>query len=200
MGNNLVDKNKIKVVALDFDGVITKLNIDWNSAIRLASQIAGYDIISLLTFYETSQGTPIFHLISKEMEKLELQALKNAKPMPFLNEFLEKISKADVEIFLVSMQSASVVEEFLNEHNLAHYFRGVFTREMFPSKKAEVSHILDCLGVKPEEVLLVDDSRTNITQCKELGVKCFRFEARQNSDAVRKMWLAINETVQEKNT
>lgn len=200
MENSLVDKDKIRVVALDFDGVITKLNIDWNSAIRQASQIAGYDIKSLLTFYETSQGTPIFHLISREMEKLELEALKNAKPTPFLDEFLEKTSQAHVETYLVSMQSASVVQKFLKEHNLEHYFKGIFTRETFPSKKAEVNHILDCLGLKPKEVLLVDDSRTNVTQCKELGVKCFCFKTSQDADAVRKMWHAINEMVQENNT
>jgi HAD superfamily hydrolase (TIGR01509 family) len=196
MGNGLENKNKIRVVALDFDGVVTKLNIDWNSAIRMASQMVGRDIKSLLTFYETCQGTPIFHLVSKEMEKLELEALKTAEPTPFLDEFLEKISKAHVETYLVSMQSASVVEKFLKEHDLARYFKGVFTRETFPSKKAEVNHIVNLLGVKPEEVLLVDDSRANVKQCEELGVKCFRFKAQQNSDAVRKMWHAINETVQ----
>jgi hypothetical protein len=66
MDNSLNLKNKVKVIALNFDGVITNLNVDWNSAIRSASTIAGYNIKSLLTFYESSQGTPIFQKVSGE--------------------------------------------------------------------------------------------------------------------------------------
>jgi HAD superfamily hydrolase (TIGR01509 family) len=197
MESNLGDKSKIKVVALDFDGVMTNLNVDWNYAIRLASQIVGYDIRSLLTFYETSHATPIFHLISREIEKLELEALRNAKPTPFLDEFLDKILKANAEICLVSMQSACVVEKFLKRHNLVHYFKEILTREKFPSKKAQVDYIVNCLGMKPEEVLLVDDSERNIAQCRELGIRCFHFKRRQDLDVIKIMWHRIHEIVQD---
>lgn len=196
MENNLGNKGKIKVVALDFDGVITNLNVDWNYAIRLASQIVGYNIKSLLTFYETSHATPIFYSISKEIEKLEMEALKNAKPIPFLEEFLDKILETNAEIYLVSMQTACVVENFLKQHNIAHCFKETLTREKFPSKKAQLKYILDCLGVKPEEVLLVDDLKRNIAQCKELGIECFYFKKSQDLDTARKMWHRIQEIVQ----
>jgi FMN phosphatase YigB (HAD superfamily) len=198
MENNLGYKGKIKIVALDFDGVITNLDVDWNHAIRLASQIAGYDVKSLLTFYETSHATPIFYLVSREIEKLELEALKNAKPTPFLEEFLDKILKANAEIYLVSMQTADAVENFLKQYNIAHCFRETLTREKFPSKKAQLEYILNCLGVKPEEVLLVDDLKRNIVQCKELGIECFYFKKSQDLDTVRKMWHGIQEIVQGK--
>ena len=195
MENNLGEKSKIKVVALDFDGVITNLNVDWNYAIQRASQIVGYDIRSLLTFYETSHTTPTFHLISREVEKLELEAMKNAKPTPFLDEFLDEILKANAEIFLVSMQTACAVENFLKRHNVAHYFKEILTREKFPSKKAQVEYILNWSGVKPEEVLLVDDLKRNIEQCKELGIKCFHFKKGQDLDTIKKTWHKIHEIV-----
>ena len=77
MANNIEKPAKIKVVALDFDGVMANLDLDWKAAIRQASAIAGYDIKSLILFYEQQFGTPLFEKISGEMEKLELQALKN---------------------------------------------------------------------------------------------------------------------------
>jgi beta-phosphoglucomutase-like phosphatase (HAD superfamily) len=186
---------KIKIVALDFDGVITNLNVDWNYAIRLASQIAGYDIKSLLTFYETSHDTPIFYLVSREIEKIEREALKSAEPTPFLNEFLDKILKANVEVCLVSMQSDIVIKTFLRRHNLTHYFKEILTRERFSSKKTQVEYILNCLGVKPEEVLLVDDLKRSIEQCKKLGIRCFHFKSHQDLSIIRKMWHRIYEIV-----
>jgi beta-phosphoglucomutase-like phosphatase (HAD superfamily) len=195
MENNLRNKNKIKIVALDFDGVITNLKVDWNYAIRLASQITGYDIRSLLTFYETSHDTPTFYLVSREIEKIELEAMKSAEPTPFLDEFLDKIVKANAEICLVSMQSALVIEMFLMRHNLAHYFKEILTRERFSSKKTQVRYILSCSGVKPEEVILVDDSKRSIEQCKELGIRCFLFKSHEDLPTIRKMWLRIYEII-----
>ena len=195
MESDLRDKNKIKIVALDFDGVITNLKVDWNYAIRLASQIIGYDITSLLTFYETSHDTPIFYLVSKEIEKIELEALKSAEPTPFLVEFLDEIVKANAEICLVSMQSALVIKTFLTRHDLVQYFKEILTREKFSSKKTQVECILNCSGVKPEEVLLVDDLKRSIEQCKELGTRCFHFKTNQDLPTIRKMWHRIYEIV-----
>jgi len=196
MENNLAQKDKIKVIALDFDGVITNLSVDWNSAIRLASAIIGYDVKSLLTFYESSHGTPSFQIVSDEMEKLELEALKHAQPTPFFRAFLQEISKACSETYVVSMQSALVVEKFLREHDLACYFTEILTRERLSSRKAQISHILNKSSVNPREVLLVDDSKRNITTCKELGVTCFYFARCQNPRRAKETWNLILSLVQ----
>jgi FMN phosphatase YigB (HAD superfamily) len=191
MENSLNLKNKIRVVALDFDGVITNLNVDWNFAIRLASAISGCNIRSLLTFYEFSHGTASFQKVSSEMEKLELEALKRAEPTPFFREFLQEISATCSEMYVVSMQSAVVVEKFLREHDLRCLFREILTRERLPSKKAQIAYILDKSRVGPNEVLLVDDSKRNIAKCKELGVTCFHFDRCQNPRRTKEMWNLI---------
>jgi HAD superfamily hydrolase (TIGR01509 family) len=191
MDNSLNLKNKVKVIALDFDGVITNLNVDWNSAIRLASTIAGYNIKSLITFYESSQGTPIFQKVSEEIEKLELVALKNAEPTPFIKEFLQKISKHFRETYIVSMQSALVVQKFLRHYDLAIYFKEILTRERFSSRRAQIAYILEKSRVNPNEVLLVDDSGKNIAVCKELGITCFYFARGQNPGKTKGMWNSI---------
>jgi len=188
---NSVNSNKVKVIALDFDGVVTNLNIDWHAAIRLASTIVGYDIKSLLTFYEAKYGTPIFQTVSKRIEQLELEALKEAKLTPFIREFLQKLSEMHIETYVVSMQSALVVKKFLSEHDLTSYFKDIVTRERYPSKTAQVTRVLEKSGVCPDQVLLVDDSARNISKCKELGVICFHFARQQNPRKTREMWNSI---------
>jgi HAD superfamily hydrolase (TIGR01509 family) len=188
---NSVNLNEVKIVALDFDGVITNLNINWKSAIRLASTIAGYDVKSLLTFFEASAGKPIFQTVSKGIEKLELEALKNAKLMPLITDFLQKISEMHIDVYIVSMQSAGVVKKFLGDHGLTGYFKDVITREICPSKKAQVACLLDNSGVRPDEVLLVDDLARNISKCRELGVKCYHFARQQDPQKTREMWNSI---------
>jgi phosphoglycolate phosphatase-like HAD superfamily hydrolase len=179
------------VVALDFDGVITNLNIDWNAAIRQASGIVGYDVKSLITFYEAAYGKPIFHKVSTKMEKLEMQALKKAQLTPFLGDFLQKISESHIDMYIVSMQSAKVVETFFHQHGLIGYFREIVTREKCPSKKAQIAHILTEIGICPGEILLVDDSKRNITTCQAMGVICFHFVRQQAPSKTREMWDSI---------
>ncbi|MEM4704307.1 MAG: NIF family HAD-type phosphatase [Candidatus Bathyarchaeia archaeon] len=195
MANSIAGEGKIRAVALDFDGVVTRLEVDWKAAIQQASRVAGREVKSLLAFYESFHSTPLFQLVSREMEKLELKALEKAKPMPFLKEFLEKASSSNVEVFLVSMQSTAVVDCFLRRHDLSRFFKEVLTRDAFPSKKAEVEHILNCLRLKPEEVLLVDDLERNIVRCGELGIRCFHFKPQQDRDALKEMWLTLAKLV-----
>ncbi|MCX8153885.1 MAG: HAD family hydrolase [Candidatus Bathyarchaeota archaeon] len=182
---------KIKVVALDFDGVITNLNIDWDEALRLASIAAGYNVTNLIPFYEASYGTSVFHKVSKLIEQLELNALKDAVPTPSTIEFLGKLAEINVDTYIVSMQSTHVVKEFLNKYNLASYIKDVITRDMCPSKKAQVALVLKKSHVSPEEVLLVDDAAGNITSCKLLGVNCFHFEKQQDPQKIKEMWDAV---------
>jgi phosphoglycolate phosphatase-like HAD superfamily hydrolase len=195
MESSLGFRGKIKVIALDFDGVITNLDIDWDRAIRLASKIAGYDIKSLLTFYEDSHGTPLFQSISKEMEKLESEALNNAELAPSILEFLEEVSKSGVEVYVVSMQTTLVVQKFLERNKIAHCFKEVLTREGFPSRKAQVNCIMTKSGISPNEILLVDDSKRNITKCEELGVRCFHLARRQDPHKTKETWNAIIDLV-----
>jgi HAD superfamily hydrolase (TIGR01509 family) len=196
MENSVSWRSTVRVIALDFDGVVTNLDIDWNSAINLASTIAGYDVKSLLTFYEVSHGTGIFRKVSREMEKLEQEALKHAKLTPFVTEFLQRLSESGTETYIVSSQSARVIEEFLRRHGLTGYFREVLARERFPNKRAQVEYVLNQSKASPDQVLLVDDSQRNIDKCKDLGIKCFYFTRRQDADRTKQMWNAIIAMVQ----
>jgi beta-phosphoglucomutase-like phosphatase (HAD superfamily) len=191
MANNIDTAIKVKAVALDFDGVITNLDIDWNAAIRQASSIVGHDIKSLITFYENNFGTPIFQKVSTEMEKIELDALRKAQASPFIGEFLQKLSEKQVEVYIVSMQSFNVIKKFLEQHGLTGYFKGIIAREKCPSKKAQVECISKETRSSLNQILLVDDSKRNISNCKELGLVCFYFQRKQSPKETREAWNKI---------
>lgn len=190
MANNIGSKTAIRAVALDFDGVITTpvLDIDWNAAIRQASAIAGYDVKSLLTFYEKCFGTQLFKKVSDEMEKTELEAVKTAQPAPSIKEFLQKLSEKRIEVYVVSMQTSKAIKWFLEKHALANYFTDVITREMFPTKKAQVETILKRMGISPNQLLFVDDSKANIHKCEELRAVCFYFKSKTSPEEIRQTW------------
>jgi beta-phosphoglucomutase-like phosphatase (HAD superfamily) len=186
-------KPSIKAVALDFDGVITNLDVDWDNAIRQASKIAGYNLKSLILFYENNYGTPLFSKISGEMEKIELEATKKAQPKPFLQQFLEKVCNAQCPVYVVSMQSQKVVQTFNEQHKLSRYFKEIITRERCPSKKAQVELISKQTGFRAEEILLVDDSKRNVGICRELGIVCFLFDRNQNQKVTKEAWNKVLE-------
>lgn len=181
----------LKAVALDFDGVVTNLDVDWKDAVRKASKIAGYEVKSLNMFYENKGGTELFKKISDEIEKSELEAAKNTPPKPNIREFLEKIGEKKIKLFVVSMQSRKVIETFLNMHELAGYFDGVITREICPSKRTQVECILKQTGLQANEVLLIDDSKKNVSACKELGVVCYLFDRTGSPKKTKHTWNRI---------
>jgi phosphoglycolate phosphatase-like HAD superfamily hydrolase len=188
MENNIGMTQKVKVVALDFDGVITCLDVDWDLAIRQASAVVGYDIKSIILFYENNFDTAIFNKVSTEIEKLELEALKKAQLLPCVKEVLQKLSEKHLEIYIVSLQSYRVIKEFLDKHELTSYFKGIITREKCPGKKAQVERIAKEMGLFTSQILLIDDNRRNISLCRELGVTCFHFPGKQNPKDAKKTW------------
>ena len=109
---------QVKVVALDFDGVIANLDVDWNAALRQASKIAGFEIKSLLTYYENNYSTPSFLKVSAQIEAIELCAIATAHPKPYAEDFLKSLQEKQVPIYIVSMQSLKPIKTFLEKHNL----------------------------------------------------------------------------------
>ena len=186
MANSLA--NKIKVVALDFDGVLTSLDINWKVAIRHASKLVGYDVKSLISFYENNFNTPDFKKVSDEMEKIEMKAVKTSSILPCVKEALKKISEKHIEVYIVSMQPYQVIKEFNDKNEISSFFESIITREKYPSKKDQIGFLIEETGLSPGQLLLVDDSKRNINVCSELGITCFLFDFRKNEKESKKNW------------
>lgn len=159
-----------KVLILDFDGVITKLNIDWFKVRDEASKLIGFKIDSLLDFWEKFFGTREFDLVNEIIEKYEMEEIVKVNPFEDVKIALENFCG---KIYLASMQSEKVLKLFLEKHNLKKYFKEVLGREKFGSKVKQLEYILTRERVG--EIVFVDDSKKNILKCQSLGVKCILF-------------------------
>jgi len=169
-----------KVFILDFDGVITSLNINWDEVKRKASKIAGFDIPSLTKFFENNFSTKLFWKVSKLVEKYEIMAVKIAKPYPDVKTSLEILSRSGKVIFLATMQATCPVTFFLEKHGLMNYFYEILTRDMFGSKRKQLNYILNKVDIPPRTIVLIDDSRYNYKICRKLKLACILLKQRNN--------------------
>ncbi len=183
---------KVGAVALDFDGVIANLDVDWDNAIQEASKIVGHNIKSLILFYEESFPTPVFQKVSAEMEKIELEALKKSQPVPHVCEFLQKLAEKHVDVYIVSMQSLKGIKTFLEKQRLSGYVKEIITREMCPNKRAQVEYVAEKTSGR---VLFVDDSKRNISNCQDLNVESIYFPRNQKPNDAQKSWVKILELI-----
>jgi phosphoglycolate phosphatase-like HAD superfamily hydrolase len=177
---------KVSAVALDFDGVIVNVEVDWKAAIKLASKIAGQEVKSLLTFYEENFGTPIFQKVSSEIEKLELEALKTSPQVHDIEETLKAFAEEKIPVYIVSMQTTKALTGYLEQHGLASYIKEVVSRERFPSKRAQVQYVT--LKATGGQVLFVDDLKRNLDSCCDLGVICFLFQRTNKPKDAKEAW------------
>jgi len=185
--------SKVAAVALDFDGVIANVKVDWKEALKLASKHAGQEITSLLTFYEQYFGTPVFAQVSSEIEKMEREALKRSPQVPYIAEFLKAVKQKNVLIYVVSMQTERVIWSYLEEHDLVGFIKEVVGRERFPSKRAQVQYVLS--QVTGNQVLFVDDLKRNLDSCRNLGVICSFFPRNQTAEDAKKSWSKLLELI-----
>jgi phosphoglycolate phosphatase-like HAD superfamily hydrolase len=176
---------KISAVALDFDGVIVNVEVDWKAAIKLASKISGQEVKSLLTFYEQNFGTPIFQRVSGEIEKLELEALNTSPQVPYIEETLKAFAEK-IPVYIVSMQTSKALTGYLEQYGLTGYVKEVVSRERFPSKRAQVQYVTS--KATDGQVLFVDDLKRNLDSCRDLGVVCFLFQRTNKPKDAKEAW------------
>jgi phosphoglycolate phosphatase-like HAD superfamily hydrolase len=193
MADNLGAKDKIKAVALDFDGVMARLDVDWTEVIRKVSKELGYDVKSVLTFYRENFGTPVFQKISLEIEKTEVEAAKKAQPTPHLKEFLDALGKRQIDVFIVSMQTQKGIAVFLENHGLTQHFKEIITRDKLPDKRAQVEYAAKKTVGK---LLFVDDLKRNIASCQDLDILSYYFPRDPKADEAKKAWGKILELIE----
>jgi len=169
-----------KVFILDFDGIITSLNINWSKVRKEASKIAGFKIPSLIKFFENNFGTELFLKVSKLVEKYEIIAIKDAKPYPDVKRSLEVLTNLGKVIFLATMQATNPVITFLKKYDLNKYFKKILTRDMFRSKKDQLKYVLENINLPSKTVVFIDDSHHNFEICKKLELECILLEQRSN--------------------
>jgi len=68
------------ILILDFDGVITDLNIDWITVREEVSRRVGFKVESMLEFWEKYFNNELFNLVNEIVERYEFESVIKAKP------------------------------------------------------------------------------------------------------------------------
>jgi phosphoglycolate phosphatase-like HAD superfamily hydrolase len=172
--------NKI-VLILDFDGVITTLNIDWITVREEVSKSVGFRVESMLEFWERYFNTELFNLANKIVEKYEFESIMKAKPYDDVKVALQSFNGL---IYIASMQTEKILNIFLQKHGLKDYFKEVLGREKFGSKLRQVRYIIDKES-NARRIIFVDNSRRNILSCQALGIEYILFNRRAGDNLIQ---------------
>ena len=158
------------LLVLDFDGVVTKIELDWYRVRREISSILNIKIESFTRFFEENFGTITYKLVSDLLEKYEREALQNAKPYPDVEPTVKLFQGNSI---IATMQTETLVIEFLEKYNLRSYFRKILGRNRFCSKASQLSYIKSVFGDQYNRIIFIDDSIYNYNLCITLGLQCY---------------------------
>ena len=169
------------VLILDFDGVITDLDIDWELVYKEVSKLAGYSVDGLLTFWENCYGTELFNSSSKIIEEHELEAISRAILYDDIKPVFESFKGP---IYIASMQSQKALEAFLNKHNLKLYIKEALGRDNFGTKRQQIQYIINKeQGYK--DFIFVDDLPRNKDDCSDLDIHFILFNRKKRDNLVK---------------
>jgi len=184
----------IKAVVFDLDGTITSFNVDYKAVraeVRSFLVKRGLPASVLSTnesIFEMLKKTEIFMKNNRKSEKIieelrekalkiaekyELEAARNTGLLSGVPETLKTLKKMGLKIGLCTINSQKSTSYILERFGIANFFDTVIPRNKVKYVKPNTEHLeatLKALGVKPDETVVVGDSRVDIKCAKELKV------------------------------
>lgn len=184
----------IKAVVFDLDGTLVGFNLDYRS---LRAEVRGYlakqgvpaSVLSLqenifemlkkaeLFLRNTRKPTTTIEKLRGEVlsiaEKYELDAAMSTGLMSGALETLKTLKRMGLKLGLCTTDSEKAATYILQRFRIAEFFDAVVTRDKVKQVKPHPEHlqaVLDSLGVKPEESMLVGDSVMDMQCAQELKV------------------------------
>jgi phosphoglycolate phosphatase-like HAD superfamily hydrolase len=184
-----LSSGELYLFVLDFDGVITTLDIDWKLLKENISKSLNLDIPSFASFFEHKYRSHDFERVSEIVKRKELEAIKVAEPYSDVLPALKLLEKKESRTYIASMQSIDVLEDFLRRFELFHFFKAVLGRENGGSKKAQLAEIKDLEQNESERKgivnrlypVLIDDVRRNVIAGRGLGYDSILFRRLGNN-------------------
>ncbi|MCX8188488.1 MAG: hypothetical protein N3F64_02140 [Nitrososphaeria archaeon] len=171
-----------QVLVLDFDGVIVKLNVEWPKVYNKVSELAGYPVTDLITFWKNTFGTELYYKANKIIEEYEMMALSKSSIYADVYEALKIFNGTT---YLASMQSQKVLESFLEENGLKSYFKEVLGRERFGVKRRQLEYIIE--REKGKRIYFIDDLQRNLDDCSDLDIKCILIKRWEGESLLQKI-------------
>jgi len=163
-------RERFKVLLVDFDGVITSLDIDWSRVRERISELVGEPVESVTLLLRRLWGTRLYWQVSRVIEDFELEALTRAEPLPGSVEGLNYAKGLGLKIYIASLQAESVIRGFLHAWKLENLVDAIFSREYTPWKTVMALSASLLEGVKMADMVFIDDNERNLREVASLGV------------------------------
>jgi HAD superfamily hydrolase (TIGR01509 family) len=89
--------------------------------------------------------------------------------------FLETVAGSALKVTLATSSPLELTEIFIKKHGFEEYFDGVVSDDQVEESKPSpdiFQQAAECVGVRPEESLVVEDSKNGLIAAKEAGSLC----------------------------
>jgi len=183
----------VKAVVFDLDGTIVKFNLDYKSARAEVIQFLSNHGFPASVF---SINESVFEMLKKVeiliqnrhsnkkfpelkkdvlaiMEKYEAEGAKTTEVLPGALETLQALKKMKLKLGLFTINGQRTTNQILSTFRLKTFFKTVVTRDSVPKVKPNPVHlqtVLKKLKAKPEETIVVGDSKLDMMTARELKV------------------------------
>jgi len=184
----------IRAVILDLDGTIVDFNLDYKSVRAEVIQLLtkqGFpssifslkeSIFSMLKKAEIcmknngrgeSDVMRVKEAVLSVANSHELEAARTTNLIPGVLEALKTLKRMNLKAAIFTVNGEKSTNYLLNHFRLMHFFDAVVTRESVSAVKPDPAHleaVLRVLNVKPEEAIIVGDSKWDMMCARELNV------------------------------
>ncbi|MBF2045885.1 MAG: HAD family hydrolase [Elainella sp. C42_A2020_010] len=131
---------------------------------RLENEIAAAAYIA-----ETGKDwVEALQLVHAAFSEADRQMLKKARETPLIEgalELIQKLANAEVKLAILSSDSATNVDEFVEHYNLQSYFQVICgVNQQYPTKSNPqlLQHLSVSLNVLPQSMLMIGDSQVDL--------------------------------------
>lgn len=180
--------SKISHVLFDCDGVL--VDTEYTAAIKMCEALEDAGVkIDLEHYLGVHSGTTFSGILEhyfgdlmpqpskmKLMAKVEAQVAAAVKSVPGIPDLLPEL---DIDKSVVSNSSIAAVKHALEVTRLSQFFDGrIFSSQQVPSAKPAPDLYLftmESLGLNPEEILVIEDSRTGVKAATSAGLRVIGF-------------------------
>ncbi len=183
----------VKAVVFDLDGTLAAFNLDYRTVRKL---VKAYLVERSVPVELLSLDDSVFEMLRKveewakksgkseefidelrcraldTTESYELEAASKTNLLPGVVETLTTLRSAGLRIGLCTINSEKSVDRILERFHIASLFDVTVTRNQVRHVKPDPEHLqtaLQILGAKPEETLIVGDSRVDVQSAKALN-------------------------------
>ncbi|MCW4053050.1 MAG: HAD family hydrolase [Candidatus Bathyarchaeota archaeon] len=203
-----VDSLKVKAIVFDLDGTLAEFNLEYKTvraearrflinqgfpASTLSVNESIFEMLGKAQVYLRNNGlSDKFSATRKRVfsiaEKYELLAARETYLLPGTSETLKALREMKLKLGIFTLNGEKSTDYILKNLRLKRYFDAVVTRETTTDVKPDASHlstVLEKLGVKPEEAIVVGDGTVDMKSADTL--KAIGVGLAVNSESIMKL-------------